>query len=299
MFEKRKPRLGIAPIAWTNDDMPELGGGNTFAQCISEMALAGYEGSELGNKYPRDPALLSKALRLRNLRICNAWFSTFFTDGSDPEATFTAFIAQRDFLHAMGAELVGVCEQGGSVQGRRDIPVFGGKPRFSDAQWKSLCAGLERLGKLAAEKGMRIAFHHHMGTGVQTGDEIDRLMEGTDPGLVGLLFDSGHLAFSGEEPLAVLRKHLSRVRHVHLKDIRSRTLERARLENMSFLDAVRAGVFTVPGDGMIDFMPIFIELDAAGYGGWMVVEAEQDPALADPLEYAMKARKYIREKTGL
>lgn len=291
-------RLAIAPIAWTNDDLPELGGGNTFEQCISEMALAGYEGSEVGNKYPKDPAVLKHYLDARGLTICNAWFSSFLTTKPYEEVE-KAFLQHRDFLHAVGARVIGAAEQGHSIQGKQDVPVLEGKPRFTDEEWKRLADGLNRLGELAHEKGMVLTYHHHMGTGVQTAAEVDRLMEMTDPSLLFLLYDSGHLAFSGDDYVAVLERHVGRVRHVHLKDVRLQVLDRVKKEHMSFLQAVKEGVFTVPGDGGVEFEPIFRLLGKKGYRGWYVVEAEQDPAKANPFEYAVKARAFIREKAGI
>lgn len=298
MFKEEAVRLAIAPIAWTNDDMPELGGNNTFEQCISEMALAGFQGSEVGNKYPRSPEVLHRALGLRGLQIASAWFSAHLTV-RPYEETAEAFVAHRDFLHAMGAKVIVVSEQGRSIQGQMDTPLFDAKPVFTEDEWALLAEGLGKLGRLAAEKGMAIVYHHHMGTGVQTAAEIDRLMELTNPAEVSLLFDTGHLAFSGENPLAVLRTHLPRIKHVHLKDIRPEVVRRVIAGKLSFLQAVKAGAFTVPGDGCIEFADIFAELAGSSYTGWFVVEAEQDPALADPLEYAIKARKYIRETSGL
>lgn len=298
MFKENKVKLGIAPIGWTNDDMPELGGEITFEQCISEMALAGFVGCEVGNKYPRDTKILKKALSLRGLSIASAWFSAFLT--SKPfEETAEAFKAHRDFLYEMGAKVIVVSEQGNSIQGQMETPLFDKKPVFTEEEWDLLIDGLNRLGDLAAEKGMNIVYHHHMGTGIQTTEEIDRLMEETDPKKVSLLYDTGHLVFSGEDHLHVLNKHINRIRHVHLKDVRIEVANKVREEKMSFLQAVKAGVFTVPGDGMIDFKPVFEALDAAGYEGWFVVEAEQDPAIANPFEYALKARQYIRETCGL
>jgi len=297
MLDTAKVKLGIAPIAWTNDDMPELGGENTFEQCLSEMALAGYKGSEVGNKYPKDPAALNRALTLRGMTICNAWFSAFLTTRPLRE-TLDAFVAQMDFLYAVGARVIGAAEQGHSIQGQ-EKPVLAEKPVFTEAEWKLLAQGLNEMGRLAAKKGMTLTYHHHMGTGVESAEEIDRLLSLTEPGLVSLLFDTGHLTFAGIDPLPLLKKHVSRVRHVHLKDVRPEVLKRVKPEGMSFLRAVREGVFTVPGDGAIAFEPLFHILSEAGYAGWMVVEAEQDPAKANPLEYAQKARRYIREKTGL
>lgn len=298
MFNENQVKLAIAPIGWTNDDMPELGSEVTFEQCISEMALSGFSGSEVGNKYPRDIEVLKKALSLRGLEIASAWFSSFLT--SKPfEVTAKTFLEHRDFLYEMGAKVIVVSEQGNSIQGQMETPIFANKPVNSEEEWKLLLEGLTRLGDLAAEKGMKIVYHHHMGTGVQTTTEIDRLMEGTDPEKVSLLYDTGHLVFSGEDHLAVLRKYVNRIHHVHLKDIRLEVVERVHSEKMSFLQAVKSGVFTVPGDGIIDFKPVFEVLSEANYKGWFVVEAGQDPSIANPFEYAVKARKYIRETAGL
>ncbi len=299
MFTGKKVKLGIAPIAWTNDDLPELGGENTFQQCVSEMALAGFTGSEVGNKYPKDPDVLKPALKLRGMEICNAWFSTFLISKpyEETEAEFEKHIA---FLAAMSAKVVGVSEQSYSTQGIQDQPIFEGKYEMNDREWGLLCDGLNRLGKLSLEKyGVALTFHHHMGTVVQTAAETDRLMEGTDPALVSLLFDSGHFAYCGEDPVAMVMKHAKRIKHVHLKDIRPDVVVRVREEKLSFLEGVRQGAFTIPGDGCVDFDPIFKVLAESGYEGYMVVEAEQDPAKANPLEYALRARKFIRQHTGL
>lgn len=300
MLDKNKVKLGIAPIGWTNDDMPELGGENTFAQCVSEMALAGFTGSEVGNKYPKDTAVLKKELALRGISICNCWTSTFFTTKPEGE-TIAAFKEQLEFLHAMGAKVVGCSEQGGSIQGL-PVPIFGAdKPVFTDEQWEKMCAGYNKLADIAAEKGMKVCLHHHMGTGIQTPAEIDRYMSGTNDN-VYLLFDSGHIYFSEgtqEAVDALIDKYIGRIIHVHLKDVRNEKRQEVLAKNLSFLDAVRIGTFTVPGDGDISFDHIFKTLESHSYEGWMVVEAEQDPAIANPLEYAQMARKFIMEKTGL
>ncbi len=299
MFNKEKVKLGIAPIAWTNDDMPDLGGENTFEQCVSEMALAGFTGSEVGNKYPKDPVVLKKALDLRGIEICNQWFSAFII--SKPfEEVEKDFRAQCEFLKAMGAKVIGASEQSHSVQGQLDTPIFGHKYVMNDDEWKTFCDGMNRLGKIALEDyGISLTYHHHMGTVVQYDSEVERMMDNTDPRYVSLLYDSGHFAYSGEDPLAMVKKYMSRIKHVHLKDIRPQIVQQVKDEDMSFLDGVRAGTFTIPGDGCIDFDPIFEVLDENNYEGYMVVEAEQDPAKANPLEYAIRARKFIAEKTGL
>ena len=295
---ENKIQLAIAPIAWTNDDLPDLGKENTFEQCISEMALAGFKGTEIGNKYPKNPDILKHYLDLRNLKVASAWFSAYLT--TKPfEETESAFIKHRDFLHAMGAKVIVVAEQGHSIQGMLDKSVFNDKPEFTEEEWDLLTDGLEKLGDLAHEKDMEIVYHHHMGTGVQTTKEIERLMDNTDPLKVSLLFDTGHLVFSGEDPINIYKKYKGRIKHIHFKDIRKRVAEEVKENSDSFLDGVKKGVFTVPGDGMIDFSPIWKEIKDSGYEGWIVVEAEQDPAKANPYEYAVKTRKYIHDTTGL
>ena len=299
MLDPNKVKLGIAPIGWTNDDMPDLGSENTFEQCVSEMALAGFKGTEIGNKYPKDPEVLKHKLDVRGLQVCNAWFSSLLT--SEPyDVTIQNFIAHRDKLNYLGAKIIGASEQGNSIQGKLDVPILGpDKPVYTEEQWKTVCKGFNEMGALAREKGMYLTIHHHMGTGVQTVEEIDRLMDETDPELVYLLFDSGHLSFAGIDPVPVLKKYIKRVKHVHLKDLRLNVYEEVKKQNMSFLDAVRAGVFTVPGDGDVDFTSIFEVLEENNYEGYVLVEAEQDPAKANPFEYAVKARKYIKEVAGL
>ena len=293
-MRKEDVKLGIAPIAWTNDDMPDLGAENTFEQCVSEMALAGFTGCEVGNKYPKDPAVLKAALDLRGLTIANQWFSSFVL--SKPmEEVEKDFIAQCKFLKAVGADTIGASEQSYSIQGQMHTPVFECKYVMVQKEWERFAKGMNRLGEIADSTGMKLVYHHHMGTVVQTAAEIDKMMDMTDPDKFSLLFDSGHLAYCGEDYVEVLKKHVKRVKHVHLKDIRPDVVKKVKDEKLSFLQGVRAGAFTVPGDGCIDFAPIFDILDAAGYKGWMIVEAEQDPAKANPLEYALKAREYIRK----
>lgn len=181
----------------------------------------------------------------------------------------------------------------------KDVPVFEGKYVMNEKEWKRLTDGLNRLGKAAREIGITLTYHHHMGTVIQTEEEIDRFMDSVDPELVFLLFDSGHCSFAGISPVKILEKYIGRTKHIHLKDLRTDVVKRAKEEKWSFLKGVRNGTFTVPGDGDVDFEPIFDLIGSRGYEGYVVVEAEQDPAVANPLEYAMKARNYIKEKTGL
>lgn len=298
MFDKKKIKLGIAPIGWTNDDMPKLGGENTFEQCIREMALAGFTGCEVGNKYPRDPKVLQEALDLRGMRIASKWFSSFLVTKPYEEVE-TEFIAELNYLKGLGADRINVSEQSYSVQGKEELSIFDNKVHFTDEEWERLCQGLNKLGKAALDRGFKLCFHHHMGTGVQTIAETERMLESTDPDYVFLCYDTGHFAFSGEDPLYILKKYPQRIGHVHLKDLRADVAKKATLEKWSFLKSVREGSFTVPGDGDVDFDAVFEQLEKSGYEGWFLVEAEQDPAKANPFKYAKMARSFIAEKTGL
>lgn len=299
MFNSKKVHLGIAPIGWCNDDMPELGAENTFRQTVSEMALAGFTGTEIGNKYPTDAKELKWELDLRGMRIASRWFSSFLLTRPFEEVA-ADFEKNLDFLAAVGANRINVSEQSYSIQGQTETPVLGNaKYVMNDTEWARFCQGLDRLGEIAKKRGFKLCFHHHMGTVVQTAEETDRMMANTSPDKVFLCYDTGHFTFAGEDPLAMLKKYADRVGHVHLKDMRRQVVDKVAPEGWSFLKAVREGAFTVPGDGCVAFDPVFELLAKSGYEGWLLVEAEQDPAKANPLEYAIKARKFIREHAGL
>ncbi len=293
-----KIQFGCAPINWTNDDLPTLGGELTYQQCLSEMALAGYKGSEGGCKYPKDFDTLKKALDIRGLVICNMWFSSFFTDFKNEE-TYEAFEKHMDFTYALGARVVGVGECGVTVHGNEETPLFTKAPILTDEQMKNLAEGLNELGRRAKRKGMKVCFHYHVGTGVQNPEEIDKIMSLTDPELVYMLFDTGHATVGGGDAVAILKKYMDRVGHIHVKDVRKEILKQVQDGDQSFLWGVKNGMFTVPGDGScVDWDGVFDIIKNSNYEGWIVVEAEQDPAIADPLEYAQKARAFMKEKLG-
>ncbi len=288
-------KLAIAPINWSNDDDHSLGGDISFEQCISDMHQAGYKGTEIGHKYPDSAPALLAALNSQQLRVSSAWFSTFFTDTGGYEKTLQQFMARLSFLRAVGAEVINVCECTGSIQ-QQNLPVFSSaKPVFSQPQWQLLIDGLHDLGRLASDYGIKLSYHYHLGTGVQNKDEIDYLMAHTAPALLGLLLDTGHARAAGVDISDLLDTYINRINQVHLKDVREGQLRTAELEQWSFMQAVRRGLFTVPGDGSIDFAPIISRLNRVDYKGWWVVEAEQDPKLAPPLDYARKAYHYLTE----
>lgn len=297
-FDKDKVFLGITPTGWTNDDMPMLGNDISFEQCVSEMALAGFQGCSVGHRFPTDRAVLKRELSRRGLRVSEPWVSTLFTAKEMSERTVENFKQQMAFIKEMGGTDVVVAELAHAVH-QQPVAPLPNKPVFNAEQWKALASGLNQLGRLAADDGMRLCYHHHMGTGVMTRAEVDRLMSSTDAAIVHLLLDTGHLYWAGDDPLDMARAYAKRIKHVHLKDIRQDVLERCTAARLSFLESVVAGVFTVPGDGAIDFRPILQVLADAGFEGWLMVEAEQDPAKANPLDYARKARAYLRDVTGL
>jgi inosose dehydratase len=296
-LERDKVSIGVTPTLWWNDDFPSIDIGVTFEQCVSEMALAGYEGCSIGHKYPTDVATLKAALDLRGLRVSEPWVSTYFTIADMEQRTLDNFDRQLEFIHEMGGSDVVVAEFGQAVN-PLPVAVFGNRPKFDDRQWDALVRGLHHIGEKANKAGMRLCYHHHMGTGVMMRPDVDRLMESTDPELVHLLLDTGHMALAGGDPLDLAKTYASRIKHVHLKDVRADVVKMAQEQDLSFQDAIEAGVFTVPGDGSIDFVPIFAALAQAGFEGWLVVEAEQDPAKATPLEYARKGREYLRQVLG-
>jgi inosose dehydratase len=290
-------KLGVCCTLWWNDDFPTIDAGISFGQAVSEMALAGFQGCSIGHKYPSEPAVLKAALDLRGLEISEPWTSTYFTIAEMRQKTVDAFEETLAHVKALGGTELVVAEFGASSH-LLPIDVFANRPVFSDAQWDALTSGLETLGKIANSAGMKLSYHHHMGTGVMTRADVDRLMASTDPDLVHLLLDTAHIAFAGDDPLELARAHAERIGHVHLKSIRPEVVSRVREEGLSFQEGVELGVFTVPGDGAIDFRPILEVLADAGYRGWLVVEAEQDPNKATPLEYAKKARAYLADVLG-
>jgi inosose dehydratase len=288
-------RIGINPLTWTNDDLPELGGDTPLEVCLSEGREAGYAGFELGHKFPRDPRVLAPVLAEHGLQLVSGWYSARLLERS-AEAEIDAMRDHLALLKAMQCTVMVFAETSGCVHGQRDVPLSC-RPRMTDEQWPVFA---ERLSAVAAHmraEGVTLAYHHHMGTVIETGQDIDRLMSLTTPA-VGLLLDTGHLAYAGGDALAVLAKHGARIVHVHCKDVRPTILEAARVADSSFLDAVLDGVFTVPGDGCIDYGAVHDALRELGYDGWLVVEAEQDPGKAEPIVYARMGYEHLSGIVG-
>ncbi len=288
-------RIGINPISWSNDDLPALGGDTPLETALAEGAEIGYQGFELGNKFPQDPQALAAKLAHYGVACVSGWYSGRLAEGT-LDAEIDACATHMHKLQHNGCRVVVYGEVAGSIQGRIDTPLAR-RPRFgSDAAWQAYAKRLNAFGEhLKAAFGLTLAYHHHMGAYVEAPQDIDRLMAETDPACVGLLFDTGHAYYGGAaDPAALLKKHVQRVVHVHCKDVRPQVIAQARNEGWSFLTGVLNGIFTVPGDGVIDYGAVLGTLHAAGYEGWLVVEAEQDPAVAPSYAYAKKGYQTLR-----
>ena len=282
--------LGMSPIAWSNDDLPELGGETSLETCLHETRSAGYTGTETGGKFPRDVAALGEVLQAHDLKLVSGWYSGTLL-GREVEEEKERIAAQLQLFSALGASVMVYGETWNTVQNRRDR-TLSQRPVIDPADIPAYGRRLSVLAAHCQEHGVPLVFHHHMGTGVETEAELDLVMSHTGEE-VGLLLDTGHLCFAGGDIARVIEHHGRRIKHVHAKDIREDVLSGVDRERMSFLDCVLDGVFTVPGDGMIDFIRIAQCLAAVGYEGWVIVEAEQDPARANPFEYAKKGYRTL------
>ncbi|MCO8162995.1 myo-inosose-2 dehydratase [Pseudomonas sp. LJDD11] len=287
-----KVKIGINPISWANDDLPSLGGDTPLDTILREGKEIGFQGFELGGKFPSEPDALRDVLGQYDLQLVSGWYSSGLAH-RDVESEIAAIEPHLRLLAENGAKVMVYGEVAGSIQGQR-VPLIE-RPKFhSDAAWQTYADKISRLAEFTLSRGVRLAYHHHMGAYVEAPEDIDRLMSLTDP-QVGLLFDSGHCYMGGGDPLSVLKKHIGRVCHVHFKDVRKDVVQLARNNQWSFPDCIINGTFTVPGDGDIDFAALLGELVKADYHGWLVVEAEQDPAVAPAYEYAQKGYQTLRD----
>ncbi|MSU51645.1 MAG: myo-inosose-2 dehydratase [Opitutus sp.] len=298
-FLHRDCLVGANPIIWSNDDFNELAGDVPLDTILREMRAAGYAGTELGHAYPRTAAALAEPLGRHGLRLVSGWHSTYLAsrDLADEEAAFRAHLS---LLKTLGARVAIVAECTRCIHGTREAALgFGDNlnPRLTEAEWPRFVAGLKHLAAIAVAEETRIVYHHHMGTVIQGEADLDRLLAAVPE--LWLLLDPGHLAFAGIDPFAVVKGYASRIAHVHLKSVRPAIAERVRREGWSFCRAVSEGVFTIPGDGCVDFPAIFRVLADADYRGWLVAEAEEDPVKVPALPKARAAREYVRQHAGV
>ena len=283
-------KIGINPISWMNDDLPSLGGETPLETALKEGAEIGYVGFELGNKFPKDAPALNAVLGKYNLACVSGWYSGRLAHRS-VEEEIASVASHLRLLADSGATVMVYGEVADAIQGEAR-PLYK-RPRFqSQQQWQAYADKLTVFARHLLDNGVRLAYHHHMGAYVETPADVDQLMALTGPE-VGLLFDTGHITFAGGDALAVLNKHIDRICHVHCKDVRPNVVKLARNGHWSFLQAVINGAFSVPGDGSIDFPAILTRLYLHGYEGWLVVEAEQDPAVAPSYAYAKMGHDYL------
>ncbi len=285
-------KLGVAPIAWSNDDMPELGGETTLEQCLEEASHAGYIGIESGGKFPKDSLELIPKLEKYNLSLCSGWYGANLRKNSVKEEK--QYLQQQlKLFQDCKSPCIVFAEVSGSIQGDPNRKLST-RPQMNKEEWKNFCEKISEIGRYLEDQGMPLAYHHHMGTVIETQEDTERLMEDTHDS-VKLTLDTGHMLFAKGDSKKIFENYNSRIKHVHCKDIRKNVLEKSIKEDLSFREAFLEGAFTVPGDGCIDYKPLFDILKKNNYSGWLVVEAEQDPQKANPLEYAIKGYKYLTE----
>jgi inosose dehydratase len=289
-------QFGVSPIAWINDDMPELGGDTPVESVLADVRDLGFAGVELGGKFPRDPAQLKHLLDGYGLQLVGGWYSANLLERS-PADEIEAMQGHLALLQALGSSVFVIAETSNAIHGARDRPLRD-SPGLDDDAMRRFGERLTAVGDFLERSGMRLAYHHHLGTVVETQDELDRLLDSTGPS-VGLTLDSGHAALGGIDALRVIRDAPERVAHVHCKDVRRPVFERVLHRGASFLDGVLDGMFTVPGDGDLDFTALMDALSAISYSGWIVVEAEQDPAIANPRTYAKLGLSVLRGQAVL
>jgi inosose dehydratase len=286
-------RFGVSPIAWANDDMPELGGDTPLESILADIRDLGFEGVELGGKFPRDAATLQPLLAGYGLDLIGGWYSGSLLV-QDAEAEIAALQPHLALLKAMRSNVFVFAETSNAVHGDRTVALTG-TPRLPPAEWMQFGARMTTVANYIQSQGLKFAYHHHLGTVVETDQDLAQFIAHTGAS-VGLTLDTGHAVLGGIDPLQVIEAHPARVVHVHCKDIRRDTFTQARNAGSSFLDGVLAGMFTVPGDGSLDYAAVMRALKAIGYRGWIVIEAEQDPAQADPRSYADLGLKTLRAR---
>ncbi len=282
-------RLGANPIIWSNDDLRELGAETPLETCLAQARQIGFEGMELGHKFPRDPVTLAATLERFGLACVSGWYSAQLL-ARDARAELACLRPHLDLLKAVGSSVLVFADVSGAIHGNRQRPLAE-RPRLQAGEWREFGRRITDVAAVTAAEGVRLAYHHHMGTVVQSQEDIDTLMDATGAE-VGLLLDTGHATFAGADAAALARCYASRIWHVHAKDVRAVVCERAMSGNWSFLRAVLEGVFTVPGDGSVAFERVFHEL--RNYSGWVILEAEQDPRIADPMTYASLGYNNLR-----
>ncbi len=288
-------KLGIAPIAWSNDDMPELGGDTSLETCLSEAREAGFTGIESGGKFPKTSKELLPILNKHNINLCSGWYGANLLKRSVKDE-MENIRTQLDLFKDCNAPCIVFAEVTNSIQADESKPLSK-RPKLDKDDWKNFCEKINEVGKRLEGENMPLAYHHHMGTVIQSHEDTERLMNETND-TVKLTIDTGHMLFAGGNSLKIIRDFKEKIAHVHCKDMREKVLNKSLSQDLSFRHAFLEGAFTVPGDGCIDYKPIFNELAKNNYQGWLVVEAEQDPKKANPFEYAKIGFNYLKKTSS-
>jgi len=288
-------KLGIAPIAWSNDDMPELGGDTSLETCLSEAREAGFTGIESGGKFPKTSKELLPILNKHNINLCSGWYGANLLKRTVKDE-MENIRTQLDLFKDCNAPCIVFAEVTNSIQADESKPLSK-RPKLDKDDWKKFCKKINEVGKRLEGENMPLAYHHHMGTVIQSHEDTERLMNETND-TVKLTIDTGHMLFAGGNSLKIIRDFKEKIAHVHCKDMREKVLKKSLSEDLSFRHAFLEGAFTVPGDGCIDYKPIFNELVKNNYQGWLVVEAEQDPKKANPFEYAKIGFNYLKKTSS-
>jgi len=285
-------KIGVSPIAWSNDDFPELGGDVTLEQILKEANEIGFSGIEAGGKFPKDANVLMPKLEKENLKLCSGWYGANLLKNTVKDELLL-MKNQLDLFKVCNAPCMVFAEVSGSIQKQKKIPLSK-RPILKSDEWKSFYNKINEVSKYMEDYGVPLAYHHHMGTVVQSQEDTERLIDNTSSS-VKLLIDTGHMLFAGGDFIKVAKDYSSRLQHVHCKDIRKDVLNKSLKNDLSFIDAFFAGAFTVPGDGCIDYKTFLKLLKDLNYKGWLVVEAEQNPKKANPLEYGKIGFNHLKK----
>ncbi len=285
-----KIKLGIAPIAWSNDDMPELGGDTPIEKCLDDAKKSGFTGIELGGKFPRNPGITKFLLEKFELKMPGGWYGALLRNRSAKDE-WLALQDHLNLLKLVSADVFIFADVSGSIQGDQ-TQALTKRPKLDKDEWKNYCNKINDLSNMLMDEGIPMSYHEHMGTIIQSEEDIDMFMNLTNDNTY-LLYDTGHLMFAEANYERVLKNYISRINHVHCKDIRNEVFLDSIDNDLSFRDSFLNGVFTVPGDGCIDYGPLIKVLFDSNYKDWLIIEAEQDPKKADPLEYAKIGYNYL------
>jgi inosose dehydratase len=298
-----KIKVGNAPVSWGVMEVADWGEQIPYRQVLDEIMEAGYAGTELGpyGYFPTEPDELKPELSARGLQLVASFVPVPLAHRARHEAGYQEAMKVAGLLAQSGARLIVLADEMSEARMHVSGRVDESRDGMSDAQWDGAARILSRISEACRELGLSAVFHHHAGTFIETPNEIARLCENTDPGLLGLCLDTGHYFFGGGDPVDAVRLYGSRIRHLHLKDVQLPVLEAARRDGVGFLEAVRRGVFCELGEGAVDLKKVIGDITGAGYSDWAIVEQDVDTRNTDvkPFESARRSRQYLQNVIGI